>query len=171
MPTGHPQLRRRHIYGMITCPWGKHRSVAVSRCLQHVLTVEGYEVKEPTDLTAHLWDQNECTGQCKACTDDNDGSWRVSVLHKVWKAYSGKEFCWVVLAMRAVRTMLSFDKCLHDLIQIKTISKICHQNLFDDVWQSWAIWTNSDMCYGLMHFHRLQCRAKPPQQKNNNNKR
>ena len=43
------------INGMVTCPWGKHRSVALSRCLRYCLKTDGYNVPEAKDLGAGSW--------------------------------------------------------------------------------------------------------------------
>ena len=67
------------------CKRGRHRSVAASRVLKHIGTMEGWDVT-CVDLCTHAW-YTTCKGECQACCEENDDQRRRLALLRAWQQW------------------------------------------------------------------------------------
>ena len=67
------------------CNQGRHRSVAASRVLKHIGTMEGWDVA-CVDLCTHAWHKT-CQGECQACCEENDDEKRRLALLRAWQQW------------------------------------------------------------------------------------
>ena len=67
------------------CNKGRNRSVAASRLLKHIGTMEGWDVA-CDDLCAQAW-HNTCKGECQACCEENDNEKRRLALLRAWQQW------------------------------------------------------------------------------------
>lgn len=54
------------------CRVGKHRSVACSQILEHILRAEGWDCPVPRHLSSPRWGKKCCHGQCHECREPPD---------------------------------------------------------------------------------------------------
>ena len=72
------------------CKSGRHRSVAATYILQHVLRQHGWTVDTIKHLSAHAWGKHLCKGRCPECRTPQDQMlrWKTWALEAAVKSWS-----------------------------------------------------------------------------------